>query len=95
MIKGVVEKDIRSAYFGGSVMVLEKGKEINAGFGYDMNSQYPNAMLHYIPLCYTMLHYVTLCYTMFHYVPLCYTMFHYGTEYAYLDPYINNWKRVR
>jgi hypothetical protein len=50
MIKGQVEKDIRSAYFGGAVMVVGKSKVIRKGNGYDMNSQYPNAMLQDMPI---------------------------------------------
>ena len=48
MIKGQVEDDIRMSYFGGNVDVYVN--EINEGFLYDMNSQYPNAMLNDKPV---------------------------------------------
>ena len=48
MIRGIVEKDIRSAYFGGNVNVLIN--KIDKGFYYDMNSQYPFAMLNDMPI---------------------------------------------
>lgn len=41
--EGVVEKDIRKAYYGG-LSEVQKGFVEN-GYYYDMNSQYPNAML--------------------------------------------------
>jgi hypothetical protein len=48
MIKGNVEKDIRNSYFGGNVDVFIN--EIYNGFYYDMNSQYPRAMLEDMPV---------------------------------------------
>jgi len=48
MIRGNVEKEIRSAYFGGNVNVFVN--KMNKGFYYDMNSQYPNAMLNDMPI---------------------------------------------
>ena len=48
MIRGIVEKDIRSAYFGGNVNVCVN--KINKAFYYDMNSQYPFAMLNDMPI---------------------------------------------
>jgi len=48
MIRGNVEKDIRSAYFGGNVNVLIN--KMDKGFYYDMNSQYPYAMLNDMPI---------------------------------------------
>jgi len=48
MIRGIVEKDIRSAYFGGNVNVFVN--KMNKGFYYDMNSQYPFAMLNDMPI---------------------------------------------
>lgn len=48
MIKGNVEKDIRNGYFGGNVDVFIN--EIDNGFFYDMNSQYPKAMLEDMPV---------------------------------------------
>jgi hypothetical protein len=52
MIKGPLEKFIREAYFGGNVGAFTKdvkGK-IKKGFHYDMNSQYPKAMLNKLPI---------------------------------------------
>jgi len=49
MIRGQVEKDIRSAYHGGIINVNNK-QEVKNVFYYDMNSQYPNAMLQDMPL---------------------------------------------
>ena len=49
MIKGQVEKDIRSAYHGGVINVYNN-QEIKNAYYYDINSQYPNAMLGDIPL---------------------------------------------
>jgi hypothetical protein len=48
MIKGNVEKDIRAAYFGGNCDVFIN--ELNNGYYYDMNSQYPFAMLEDMPV---------------------------------------------
>ena len=48
MIRGNVEADIRSAYFGGNVNVLIN--KMDQGFYYDMNSQYPYAMLNDMPI---------------------------------------------
>ena len=39
MNKGQVEDDIRMSYFGGNVDIYVN--EINGGYLYDMNSQYP------------------------------------------------------
>jgi hypothetical protein len=49
MIKGIVEKDIRSAYKGGIVNNYNTQLIKNAYY-YDMNSQYPSAMLKDMPL---------------------------------------------
>ena len=48
MIKGKIEEDIRTAYFGGNVDVFIN--EIDKGYLYDMNSQYPFAMLNDMPI---------------------------------------------
>jgi len=48
MIKGNVEKEIREAYFGGNVNTYVN--KIDKGFYYDMNSQYPFAMLNDLPV---------------------------------------------
>lgn len=48
MVKGKVEEDIRQSYFGGNVVVYNN--EIFKGFGYDMNAQYPKAMLKDMPV---------------------------------------------
>lgn len=48
LIKGKVEKDIRDSYFGGNVDVYYN--EINEGYLYDLNSQYPKAMLKDMPI---------------------------------------------
>jgi|SRR6266404_7412156 len=48
MIKGELEREIRSSYFGGNVDVFIN--KINNGFLYDMNSQYPKAMLLDMPI---------------------------------------------
>jgi hypothetical protein len=60
MIKGQVEKDIRSAYHGGVINVYNTlrspqgaalfEEEVTNVFHYDMNSQYPFAMLGDMPL---------------------------------------------
>jgi len=49
VIKGGVEKDIRSAYLGGIVETYNKNIIKNASH-YDMNSQYSFAMLNYMPV---------------------------------------------
>jgi hypothetical protein len=49
MIRGQVEKDIRSAYHGGIVNVFSTDRIKNAYY-YDMNSQYPYAMLQDMPV---------------------------------------------
>jgi hypothetical protein len=49
MVKGIVEKDIRSAYKGGIVNNFNT-QLINNAYYYDMNSQYPNAMLNDMPI---------------------------------------------
>lgn len=48
MVKGELEKKIRTSYFGGNVEVYVN--EISIGFMYDMNSQYPKAMLSDMPI---------------------------------------------
>jgi hypothetical protein len=48
MIKGDLEMEIRSSYFGGNVDVFIN--EISNGYYYDMNSQYPKAMLNDMPV---------------------------------------------
>ena len=48
MVRGNVEKDIRSAYFSGNINVLIN--KMNKGFYYDMNSQYSYAMLNDMPI---------------------------------------------
>ena len=48
MIRGNVEKEIRSAYYGGNVNVLVN--KMDHGYYYDMNSQYPFAMLNDLPV---------------------------------------------
>jgi len=48
MIRGIVEKDIRSAYFGGNVNTFIN--KMDHGYYYDMNSQYPFAMLNDLPV---------------------------------------------
>ena len=48
VIKGKLEDQIRTAYLGGMIHVLNS-KEINQAYHYDMNSQYPNAMLKDMP----------------------------------------------
>ena len=48
MIKGEIEKEIRSSYYGGNVEVYVN--EISEGYYYDMNSQYPRAMLNDMPV---------------------------------------------
>lgn len=49
VIKGRIEKDIRSSYYGGLVQVLAKGV-VYKGYGYDVNSQYPHAMFMDMPV---------------------------------------------
>ena len=48
MIKGELEKEIRSSSFGGNVDVFIN--KIDKGYLYDVNSQYPKAMLNDMPL---------------------------------------------
>ena len=48
MVRGNVEKDIRSAYYGGNVNAYIN--KMDNGFYYDMNSQYPYAMLNDMPI---------------------------------------------
>lgn len=48
MIKGELEREIRTSYFGGNVGVYIN--EITNGFYYDVNSQYPTAMLNDLPV---------------------------------------------
>lgn len=48
MVKGEIEKEIRTSYFGGNVDVYLN--EINNGYYYDLNSQYPTAMLKDMPI---------------------------------------------
>lgn len=47
MIKGEIEREIRSAYFGGNVDVFIN--KLSNGYYYDMNSQYSKAMLNDMP----------------------------------------------
>ena len=47
-VKGSLEKSIRNAYYVGSVHVCYN--EINWGYYYDMNSQYPYGMLQGMPV---------------------------------------------
>ena len=49
MTNGFIEKDIRSAYFGGNVDVFEHVVP-NGAVYLDMNSQYPYAMLQDMPI---------------------------------------------
>lgn len=48
MIKGEIEREIRKAYFAGNVDVFIN--KISKGYLYDLNSQYPAAMLNDMPL---------------------------------------------
>ena len=48
MVKGELEAEIRSAYFGGNVEVFIN--KISTGFLYDLNAQYPTAMLNDMPI---------------------------------------------
>lgn len=48
VIKGRLEDQIRSSYLGGMIHV-RNSKEIHQGSHYDMNSQYPKAMLNDMP----------------------------------------------
>jgi hypothetical protein len=48
MVKGELESEFRSAYFGGNVDVFIN--EIREGYLYDLNSQYPAAMLNDMPI---------------------------------------------
>jgi len=48
LIKGELEREIRTAYFGGNVDVFIN--KISNGYLYDMNSQYPAAMLKDMPV---------------------------------------------
>jgi DNA polymerase type B, organellar and viral len=50
MIKGKIEDEIRSSYFGGNVDVFINDTEDMLSYYYDMNSQYPNAMLEDMPI---------------------------------------------
>jgi len=50
LIKGSLEKEIRKGYYGGLVHLNCEGKRVNRGYLYDMNSQYPAAMLMICPL---------------------------------------------
>jgi hypothetical protein len=47
MVKGGLEKKLRTSYYGGNVEVYVN--EICKGYFYDMNSQYPKAMLNDMP----------------------------------------------
>jgi hypothetical protein len=47
LIKGNIEKHIRSSYFGGFAKVYDN--KIKKGYHYDMNSQYPFVMLNDMP----------------------------------------------
>ena len=48
LVQGGIEKYFRSAYYGGSVNIA--AHHCQKGFIYDMNSQYPNAMLLNLPV---------------------------------------------
>jgi len=48
IIKGELEKEIRTSYFAGNVDVFIN--KINNGYLYDINSQYPSAMLNDMPV---------------------------------------------
>jgi hypothetical protein len=48
IIKGEPEKELRTAYFGGNVDVFIN--KITTGYHYDINSQYPKAMLQDMPI---------------------------------------------
>jgi len=48
MVKGNLENIFRASYFGGNVDVFIN--KINKGYLYDMNSQYPAAMLKDMPI---------------------------------------------
>jgi hypothetical protein len=48
MIKGELEREIRTSYFGGNVEVFIN--KINKGYLYDINSEYSKAMLEDMPL---------------------------------------------
>jgi hypothetical protein len=48
LIKGRIEKQIREAYYGGLVHL--NCNKIDKGYYYDMNSQYPSAMLNDMPV---------------------------------------------
>ena len=48
IVKGELEKEIRKSYFGGNVDVF--ANEITDGYLYDINSQYPTAMLNDMPI---------------------------------------------
>ena len=48
MIKGGLENEIRKSYFGGNVDVFIN--KITTGYHYDINSQYPTAMLQDMPV---------------------------------------------
>lgn len=48
MVQGGLEKYFRKAYYGGSVNIA--AHHCQKGFIYDMNSQYPNAMLLNLPV---------------------------------------------
>jgi len=52
MIKGPIEKYIRESYYGGNVGCFNKENNgiIGNGYHYDMNSQYPAAMLNKMPI---------------------------------------------
>jgi hypothetical protein len=49
MIKGPLEGFIREAYFGGNVGKFMNNSIVDEAFHYDMNSQYPKAMLTKMP----------------------------------------------
>jgi len=48
VIKGEIEKELRTSYFGGNVDVFIN--KIEKGYHYDINSQYPKAMLEDMPI---------------------------------------------
>ena len=48
LVRGGIDKYFRSAYYGGNVHTF--AHHCDKCFIYDMNSQYPNAMLQYLPV---------------------------------------------
>jgi hypothetical protein len=48
MVKGDIEREIRTSYFGGNVDV--NINKITTGYNYDVNSHYPAAMMNDMPV---------------------------------------------